>query len=141
METLPYIPHIFQFSLSHFPLSLTFKLQFRQLPQSLPLTPNHPLLLPPHATLSSLYDYGCATIMASAVGSPSSPPLQDNVNIERCLREANDHLLEAIKELQICLIIGFSSQESRPTVSLFWKSWYPLSVFCFGFCLILNLNQ
>nr|POF08878.1 hypothetical protein CFP56_57297 [Quercus suber] len=51
--------------------------------------------------------------MASAAGSPPSSPLQDNVDAERRLREAEDHLYEAIEELQICLIIGFSSQESR----------------------------
>nr|POF10531.1 hypothetical protein CFP56_04756 [Quercus suber] len=74
---------------------------------------------PPHATLSSRSDCGCATKMASAAGSPPSSPLQDNVDAERRLREAEDHLYEAIEELQICLIIGFSSQESRLKVSLF----------------------
>nr|POE87018.1 hypothetical protein CFP56_39395 [Quercus suber] len=51
--------------------------------------------------------------MASVAGSPPSPPLQDNVDAKRYLREAEDHLRKAIKELQIYLIIGFSSQESR----------------------------
>nr|POF05659.1 hypothetical protein CFP56_28900 [Quercus suber] len=66
---------------------------------------------PPHATLSSRCD--CATKMASAVGSPPLPPLQDNVDVERHLREVEDRLREAIEELLICLIIGFSSQDSR----------------------------
>ncbi|XP_030935600.1 uncharacterized protein LOC115960753 [Quercus lobata] len=38
--------------------------------------------------------------MASAAGSPPSPPLQDNVDAERRLREAEDRLREAIEELQ-----------------------------------------
>nr|POE86326.1 hypothetical protein CFP56_41209 [Quercus suber] len=74
---------------------------------------------PPLVTLSSRYDCGCVTKMASTTGSPPSPPLQDNVDIEHHLWEAQDHLHKAIEELQICLIIGFSSQESRLTVSLF----------------------
>nr|POF03645.1 hypothetical protein CFP56_61428 [Quercus suber] len=74
---------------------------------------------PPHATLSSRCDYGCATKMASVARSPPLLPLQDNVDAKRCLREAEDYLRKAIEELQICLIISFSSQESRLTVSLF----------------------
>ena len=65
--------------------------------------------------------------MASAAGYPLSLPLQDNVNAEHRLREAQDRLREAIEELQICLIIGFSSQDSR------WVSFEnldTLSLFC-----------
>ena len=65
--------------------------------------------------------------MASAAGYPLSLPLQDNFNAERHLQEAQDRLREAIEELQICLIIGFSSQDSR------WVSFEnldTLSLFC-----------
>uniref|UniRef100_A0A7N2L3U2 Uncharacterized protein n=1 Tax=Quercus lobata TaxID=97700 RepID=A0A7N2L3U2_QUELO len=70
------------------------RLRGHSLHSTLPILP---LPTPPNATLSSRCD--CATKMTSAAGSPPSPPLQDNVDAERRLREAEDRLREAIEEL------------------------------------------